>query len=86
MSIEHLIGRHFRLQQELAVAYGAVPWNTGHIDRLTDDLARTEREIAAAAATTASQANANAASRQIAPPSRQPTPVGIASLPLPGAQ
>ena len=48
MSIESLLGRHFRLQQELAVAYGAVPWNTGRIDRLTEELASTERQVMAA--------------------------------------
>ena len=48
MNIEQLTGRYFRLRQELAAAYGSVPWNTGHIDRLTDELAATEREIAVA--------------------------------------
>lgn len=48
MDIEQLTGRYFRLRQELAVAYGSVPWNTGLIDRLADELAETEREMAAA--------------------------------------
>lgn len=48
MDIEQLTGRYFRLRQELADAYGSVPWNTGLIDRLTDDLAATERSMAAA--------------------------------------
>jgi|KBSMisStandDraft_5_1062788.scaffolds.fasta_scaffold2892380_1 hypothetical protein len=47
MNLEQLIGRHFRLQQELGIAYSTVPWHTGRIDRLTNDLAATEREIAA---------------------------------------
>jgi hypothetical protein len=47
MDLEQLIGRHFRLQQELGIAYSAVPWQTGRIDRLTNELAATEREIAA---------------------------------------
>jgi hypothetical protein len=48
MGIDQLEGRYFRLRQELASAYGSLPWNTGHIDRLTDELAATEREIATA--------------------------------------
>jgi len=47
-NIEQLTGRAFRLRQELAVAYSRVPWNSGLIDRLTDELALTEREVAAA--------------------------------------
>ena len=45
---EQLAGRYRRLSQELAVAHGSVPWNTGHIDRLTHDLVAIEREIGAA--------------------------------------
>lgn len=48
MNIEQLAGRCLRLRQELAVAYSSVPWNTGLIDRLTDELAATERGMAAA--------------------------------------
>ena len=48
MNIEQLTGRYFRLRQELAVAYASVPRNTGLIDRLADDIAATEREMAAA--------------------------------------
>jgi hypothetical protein len=47
MSLEQLIGRHFRLQRELGIAYSTVPWHTGRIDRLANELAATEREIAA---------------------------------------
>lgn len=47
MNLEQLTGHHARLQQDLATAYDAVPWNAGEIDRLADDLASTEREIAA---------------------------------------
>jgi hypothetical protein len=46
MSIEQLMGRYFRLQQELAVACAASPWNSRRIDRLSQELAATEREIA----------------------------------------
>jgi hypothetical protein len=46
MDLVQLTGRCFRLKQELAVAYSEVPWHTGRIDRLTHDLAATEREIA----------------------------------------
>ena len=48
MTVDQLTGRYFRLRKELAAAYGLVPCNTGHIDRLTDDLASIEREITAA--------------------------------------
>jgi hypothetical protein len=50
MSIDQLEGHYLRLRQELSAAYGSWPWNIGHIDRLTDDLAATERELAAAIA------------------------------------
>jgi len=47
MHLVQLTGRCFRLKQELAIAYSEVPWHTGRIERLTHDLAETEREIAA---------------------------------------
>jgi hypothetical protein len=47
MDLEQLMGRYFRLKQELSIAYRAQPWHSGKIDRLADDLAATEREIAA---------------------------------------
>lgn len=47
MRLENLMGRYFRLQQELAIAYKQQPWQAGRIDRVADDLAATEREIAA---------------------------------------
>jgi hypothetical protein len=47
MKREQLMGRHIRLQGELAVAYSKVPWQTAWIDRLADDLASVEREIGA---------------------------------------
>ncbi|HWH81552.1 MAG TPA: hypothetical protein VNU71_04880 [Burkholderiaceae bacterium] len=46
MSIEQLMGRYFRLQQELSIAYNARPWHSTRIDRLAGELAATEREIA----------------------------------------
>lgn len=45
MQLEPLMGRYFRLKQELAIAYRARPWLGKHIDRLANDLAATEREI-----------------------------------------
>ena len=45
--LEQLMGRYFRLKQELAQAYREKPWHGARIDRLADDLAATEREIAA---------------------------------------
>jgi hypothetical protein len=47
MDLEQLMGRYFRLKQELSIAYKAQPWHSARVDRLADDLAATEREIAA---------------------------------------
>ena len=47
MQLEPLMGRYFRLKQELAIAYRARPWHSGTIDRLANDLAATERAIGA---------------------------------------
>lgn len=47
MQLEQLMGRYFRLKQELSLAYREQPWHGARIDRLADDLAATEREIAA---------------------------------------
>lgn len=46
MSLEQLMGRYFRLQRELAIAYSAKPWHSGRIDRLADELAQTEHLMA----------------------------------------
>ena len=45
MQFEQLMGRYFRLKQELAIAYREQPWHGARIDRLADDLASAEREI-----------------------------------------
>ena len=60
MNLEQLTGRYFRLKQELSIAYRQQPWQSNRIDRLADDLASTEREIAAlqAASDTSSRVNA----------------------------
>ena len=47
MNLEQLMGRYFRLQQELSIAYRQQPWQNTRIDRLADDLSSTERAIAA---------------------------------------
>lgn len=47
MDLDQLMGRYFRLKQELSIAYRVQPWHSGRIDRLADDLAATEKEIAA---------------------------------------
>ena len=47
MELEPLMGRYFRLRQELSIAYRSRPWLGNRIDRLADDLAATEREIGA---------------------------------------
>ena len=46
MDLDQLMGRYFRLKQELSIAYRAQPWQSGRIDRLADELAATERDIA----------------------------------------
>lgn len=46
MELEPLVGRYFRLKQELSIAYQARPWQSSSIDRLANALADTEREIA----------------------------------------
>lgn len=47
MSLEQLMGRYFRLKQELEIAYSAQSWNGALIDRLANDLAAAEAAIAA---------------------------------------
>jgi hypothetical protein len=47
MELESLMGRYFRLKQELSIAYRAHPWHAKMIDRLAADIAATEREIGA---------------------------------------
>lgn len=46
MYLEQLMGRYYRLKQELSLAYREQPWHGPRIDRLADDLTATEREIA----------------------------------------
>ena len=47
MNIEKLAVRYFQLKQDLSIAYNSRPWNRAVVDRLADEIARTEREIAA---------------------------------------
>ena len=47
MELEPLMGRYFRLKQELSIAYRSRPWQSGRIDRLANDLAAAERQIGA---------------------------------------
>ncbi|HJV97380.1 MAG TPA: hypothetical protein VJ608_15160 [Albitalea sp.] len=47
MDFEQLMGRYSRLQHELSVAYATQPWPSALIDRLSADVAATERAIAA---------------------------------------
>lgn len=46
MELKQLVGRHLRLQRELAAAYSSLPWQIDWIDRLAGDIAAVEREIA----------------------------------------
>ncbi len=45
MDLEQLMGRYFRLKQELVAAYREQPWHGGRVDRLTNDLAATSRDL-----------------------------------------
>lgn len=47
MDHEQLMGRFLRLKLELAVACRAQPWQSARVDRIADDLACTERQLAA---------------------------------------
>lgn len=47
MDLEQLTKRHFRLAQELAIEYRVRPWVGSRIDRIANDIADTERAIAA---------------------------------------
>jgi hypothetical protein len=47
MELDSLMGRYFRLKQELSIAYRTRPWHANMIDRLAADIAATEREIGA---------------------------------------
>ena len=53
MNLVQLIGRQFRLKRELVEAYSALPWNTGRIERLTEELAANEQQTVAARTATA---------------------------------
>jgi hypothetical protein len=57
MNLDQLTGRQFRLKRELALAYSELPWNTGRIDRLHDELALTEAQISAAREAAAAKPN-----------------------------
>jgi hypothetical protein len=47
MNLDQLTGRYHRLKHELSIAYTAQPWQSGLINRLTNDMASTECGIAA---------------------------------------
>ena len=46
LNLDQLMGRYFRLKQELSIAYKSHPWHSARIDRLADEVVRTELEIA----------------------------------------
>jgi hypothetical protein len=46
MNIQQLVGRYLRLKQDLEIAYKAQPWQSAHINRLANDISRTELELA----------------------------------------
>lgn len=45
MMIEPLMARYLRLKQDLQIAYTVQPWQSARINRLPDDIARTELEL-----------------------------------------
>ena len=47
MDLELLTKRYLQLAQELAIEYRARPWVSSRIDRIANDIADTERAIAA---------------------------------------
>ena len=44
--LEQLLGRYFRLKRELAIASGASAPDRAAVERLTAEMAQTERDIA----------------------------------------
>jgi hypothetical protein len=46
MTLDQLMGRYFRLRQELEIAYSQKLWQGALIDRLANDLSATERLLA----------------------------------------
>ena len=45
MGLEELIGKYMRLRADLSYAYGVAPWNSAHVDRISDEMASVERSI-----------------------------------------
>ena len=43
MTLEQLLGKYLRLRAELSSAYEAPAWDASHIDRLSDEIAATEK-------------------------------------------
>ena len=46
MTVEQLVGKYKRLQGELSQAYAEAHWNQARVDRIADEIARVERELA----------------------------------------
>ena len=47
MELDQLMGRHLRLQQDLAIAAKSQPRGLGRLSRLANDIAAAERQISA---------------------------------------
>ena len=45
MRLEELVGKYMRLRADLSQAYGALHWNSAHVDRIGDEMASVERSI-----------------------------------------
>ncbi|HEX2012194.1 MAG TPA: hypothetical protein VJN44_14765 [Roseateles sp.] len=48
MELDLLMKRYASLRQKLAMAYEERPWESSRIDQIADDLAETEKALAAA--------------------------------------
>ncbi len=45
MTLDQLLGKYMRLRSELSSAYQARAWDTSYINRLSDEIASTERAL-----------------------------------------
>ncbi len=85
MDLDQLNGRYLRLKDELASAYAQQPWPTGRIDRLAEEIAQTERAIAAIEASTP-QESADESGADLAKEISSPAPTASPSVGKPASR
>jgi hypothetical protein len=68
VDLEKLMARYLRLQQELSIVYLQQPWQSGRIDRLANELATVERQMAALQASNGQHSNSIGGGLTSAPP------------------